>query len=1579
MSIARALTIAAAALYGFAHVEAAWTRPQVGMAWQWELTSEGVPDVTTPNVPVWDIDPEALDVGEIPTLMNALHANDRYIICYVNVGSLEPDRMDVNAFKSVSPTIIGDKYPGWDEQFLDIRRSETRSLMKARFQRMASYGCHGIEPDNLDTYLQITGFSLSPADALDYMNWIASTVHGLGMAVGLKNCGDLIAKNNLADVFDYAIVENCAAKGNCPDFAPFIQAGRPVFAAEYTDAGAGGCNPTISSVPAACAVTNAQNLEAIIKSCNLGPEWQPCQTYSNTGYRSVATTTTPNATPTPSPTSLPTPALELSFSDIPDVTTPDVPVWDIDPEQLDQDQIPALMDALRSSNRYIICYVNVGSLDASAVDAGAFQDIEPSIVGNPYPNWPAESFLDIRREETRSLMKARFQRMASYGCQGIDADNVDSYTHETGLGLDVSDALDYMNWIVDTVHGLGMSIGLKNSADLVAPNHLAASFDFAVVEACAETGDCPKFDPFIQAGKPVFAVEYTNSGRSGGCNPKVSSVANACAVTNAHDFEGIIKSCDLRAEWSSCQSYDRSGYRSVSTPVPSHDTDANPHGHCGTNTGTDTCAHLGTDPQTYPFAIAGTDTCSDTGNTDAYSGTVRRRRGLALLESTRPLLSIICEEPRMAALYGFAHVEAAWTRPQIGMGWQWELTVEGVPDVTTPNVPVWDIDPEALDVGEIPTLMNALHANDRYIICYVNVGSLEPDRMDVGAFTSVSPTIIGGKYPGWNEQFLDIRRSETRSLMKARFQRMASYGCHGIEPDNLDTYTAETGFSLSAADALDYMNWIASTVHGLGMAVGLKNCGDLIAKNNLADVFDYAIVENCAAKGNCPDFAPFIQAGRPVFAAEYTDAGAGGCSPTISSVPAACAVTNAQNLEAIIKSCDLGPEWQPCQTYSNTGYRSWELSLEGVPDVTTPNVPVWDIDPEALDVGEIPTLMNALHANDRYIICYVNVGSLEPDRMDVGAFTSVSPTIIGGKYPGWNEQFLDIRRSETRSLMKARFQRMASYGCHGIEPDNLDTYTAETGFSLSAADALDYMNWIASTVHGLGMAVGLKNCGDLIAKNNLADVFDFAIVENCAETGDCPKFAPFIQAGKPVFAAEYTDAGAGGCNPTISSVAAACAVTNAQNLEAIIKSCDLGPEWQPCQTYSKTGYRSTACGTDSQTDSGTDSQIDYYTYSRTDSRTDSQIVCGTDSQTHSGTDSQIVCGTDSQTHSGTDSHTNAGTDSQVDTGSNSKTNAGADSQATNPGTDSGTDTCASLELSFGDIPDLTTPDVPVWDIDPEQLDQDQIPALMDGLRSSNRYIICYVNVGSLDASAVDAGAFQDIEPSIVGNPYPNWPAESFLDIRREETRSLMKARFQRMASYGCQGIDADNVDSYSYKTGLGLDVSDALDYMNWIVDTVHGLGMSIGLKNSADLVAPNHLAASFDFAVVEACAETGDCPKFDPFIQAGKPVFAVEYTNSGRSGGCNPKVSSVAHACAVTNAHDFEGIIKSCDLRAEWSSCQSYDRSGYRSVSTPVPSHDTDANPHGHSSTDSQTHPFADAGTDTCSNTCNTNAHSGTV
>ncbi|KAJ3130957.1 hypothetical protein HK101_004871, partial [Irineochytrium annulatum] len=186
-------------------------------------------------------------------------------------------------------------------------------------------------------------------------------------------------------------------------------------------------------------------------------------------------------------------------------------------------------------------------------------------------------------------------------------------------------------------------------------------------------------------------------------------------------------------------------------------------------------------------------------------------------------------------------------------------------------------------------------------------------------FNQFPSSVVGKAYPGWDEKFLDTRSTVVRSIMQARFQAAANAGCDAIEPDNIDNYTYDTGFNLTAADGLDYVTWISTTVRGMGMLIADKNAIDLMQKfpQQMVALTDFAIIEECHISRTCALFAPYINASKPVYAVEYTSTNANrGCTAIgASEIPAACAELNGWNFEGVIKDCDLGEDWAPCQAY----------------------------------------------------------------------------------------------------------------------------------------------------------------------------------------------------------------------------------------------------------------------------------------------------------------------------------------------------------------------------------------------------------------------------------------------------------------------------------------------------------------------------------------------------------------------------------------------------------------------------------------------------------------------------------------
>jgi endo-alpha-1,4-polygalactosaminidase (GH114 family) len=154
------------------------------------------------------------------------------------------------------------------------------------------------------------------------------------------------------------------------------------------------------------------------------------------------------------------------------------------------------------------------------------------------------------------------------------------------------------------------------------------------------------------------------------------------------------------------------------------------------------------------------------------------------------------------------------------------------------------------------------------------------------------------------------------------------------------------------------------------------------------------------------------------------------------------------------------------------------------------------------------------------IICYISVGSWEDWRPDKDQFPI---DVLGKDYEGWpGERWLDIRQiNRLAPIMRARLDLCAAKGFDGVEPDNIEIHDNDTGFPLTYANQLAYARWLADEAHDRGLAIGIKNAPDMVADS--LSFFDFAITEDAFYYDWIGEILPFIDAGKPVFAAEYTD------------------------------------------------------------------------------------------------------------------------------------------------------------------------------------------------------------------------------------------------------------------------------------------------------------------------------------------------------------------------------------------------------------------------------------------------------------------------
>ncbi len=230
-----------------------------------------------------------------------------------------------------------------------------------------------------------------------------------------------------------------------------------------------------------------------------------------------------------------------------------------------------------------------------------------------------------------------------------------------------------------------------------------------------------------------------------------------------------------------------------------------------------------------------------------------------------------------------APIASKWWKPSPGLTWQWQLDEELD---TSVEAEVYDID-LYVDQEDI----DLLHDRGVKIIGYLSVGSWEDKRPDAGEFP---PEILGNDYEGWpGEKWLDIRQIDKLApIMRARLDLCAAKGFDGVEPDNIEIFDNNTGFPLTYQHQLRYAQWLTDEAHQRGLAIGLKNAPTMVADS--ISYFDFAITEDAYLFDWISSMQPFIEAGKPVFAAEYTD--------TAVDFQAACTYGKMHKIDFILKN-----------------------------------------------------------------------------------------------------------------------------------------------------------------------------------------------------------------------------------------------------------------------------------------------------------------------------------------------------------------------------------------------------------------------------------------------------------------------------------------------------------------------------------------------------------------------------------------------------------------------------------------------------------------------------------------------------
>jgi len=219
---------------------------------------------------------------------------------------------------------------------------------------------------------------------------------------------------------------------------------------------------------------------------------------------------------------------QIQYTGLPIDTSVDAEMFDLDLYDTPQE----VFDELHAAGRTVICYFSAGSYEDWRPDAA---DFPPEALGNPLGGWPGEWWLDVTHPQVRTIMAARLDYAVARGCDGVDPDNVDGYTNNPGFSFGYAEQLDYNTFLADEAHARGLSVGLKNDLDQIGD--LEPSFDFAVNEECFDYNECDALQPFVQAGKAVFQIQY-------GGEDQVDAI---CPQANARDLDTLIKNMQLDA------------------------------------------------------------------------------------------------------------------------------------------------------------------------------------------------------------------------------------------------------------------------------------------------------------------------------------------------------------------------------------------------------------------------------------------------------------------------------------------------------------------------------------------------------------------------------------------------------------------------------------------------------------------------------------------------------------------------------------------------------------------------------------------------------------------------------------------------------------------------------------------------------------------------------------------------------------------------------------------------------------------------------------------------------------------------
>lgn len=207
---------------------------------------------------------------------------------------------------------------------------------------------------------------------------------------------------------------------------------------------------------------------------------------------------------------------------------------------------------------------------------------------------------------------------------------------------------------------------------------------------------------------------------------------------------------------------------------------------------------------------------------------------------------------------------------------------------------------------------------------------------------------------------------------------------------------------------------------------------------------------------------------------------------------------------------------------------------------------------------------------------------------------------------------------------------------------------------------------------------------------------------------------------------------------------------------------------------------------------------------------------------------------------------------------------------------------------------------------------DTAPATVRNLKNRGKHAVCYVNVGAWEDWRPDAKRFPG---ATIGQEYEGWPGERWLDIRRIDLLGpVMRARLELCKIKGFDGVLFDNIDSYMQKTGFPITREHQLRYVLWLASEARKRGLAVGINNNPEQAEA--LLPHVDWAQAESCFSQGWCATLAPFVEAGKPVVVIEYTDDPEKMSAMCRDASTLSFSLMVKKRELDAFRRECGERA---------------------------------------------------------------